>query len=82
MKTWADLLLPEYVLAGVEAFLVGALPLWGLGSIDTESMSRGLILPTAAMIFAGFGAGALNGVRAIRTLGMAPPVRTSVPPGG
>jgi len=85
MKTWGDLLMPEYMLAALEAFLVAALPVWGLGSIDTESTSRALVLPTLSMIVGGGLAGLLNTVRALRTVAMHPPragneERRAVPP--
>ncbi len=82
MKQWSDLAQPEYVLAGLEAFLVAALPVWGLGSIDAESMTGALKLPTAAMIVGGGLTGVLNGVRALRTLGIAPPTRSGGGGGG
>ena len=77
MKTWGDLRQPAYALAALEAFLVGAGPVWGIGAIDTESVSRALVVPTTSMILVGALSGLLNGVRALRTLAMPPP---GVPP--
>lgn len=76
MIAWRDLGHPDYVLAGLEAFLVGALPVWGLGAIDTESVVGALKLPTWPMLLGGLLAGLLNGVRALRTLAMPAPVRS------
>ena len=72
MKGW---IIDPYLLAFTEAFLVGALPLWGIGSIDgnTGGLSTPIMWPAGPLIVGGILAGLLNGIRAVRTLSQAPP---------
>jgi hypothetical protein len=71
--SWRELLMPEYVLAYIEAFLLGALPVLGFASAVTNGTLQPHAWPTGPAILGAVLMGTLNGLRGVRSLRSTPP---------
>lgn len=71
--TWKELTTPDYVMAFVEGFLLGGLPMLGAGNVADQAITNaGSInlaqIPSAIPILVSVAYGTLNGIRFVRQL--------------